>query len=282
MKNRLLAGTGLLLSIAMLSPMRRAAADEGLCAPPPDTTESWKLVQAPGIAMRLPPGYTQYSRNDQGVTYSTGNRTIGFGLGNGPDEVSSRGQLFLLDVCNTTIGGRPVTIRVLHFTKYDPPQAPSGDAGPRYLAVARWQAIEALPGVAAYILSPDRNDLGRLKAVFYSADVGIKMPSPCRPVSHLPPPDSVVDSAAIALRLASSPAPWPIGVMELTLRFDSAGALGSMAVGDGDLPDVVKRSIAMVIGTNVRERPRGSVKLQVNSTPAGFGYATLEVISCPK
>ena len=126
-------------------------------------------------------------------------------------------------------------------------------------------------------------DLRRYKGVFYTANVGVKIPPPCVPESHLPSTDSLVDSAAIDSRLRAGAAPWPEGNALLMLRFDSTGALASMAVTSADLPDSTKRALALVVGTNVRERAPGvpiSIQLRVASTPAGFAYTVASAVAC--
>jgi hypothetical protein len=280
-----LAGAVCLTALAGLAaafaPFAPPKADEGLCVPPPDTMQSWKVVQAPGISVRIPPGFDQSYRSDQRAVYGSGQRYIGFGLGDGPDEIATGGQLDLIDACSTDIGGRPVTIKVLHITLYDKMFTPTGNAGPRYVAHARWPATGKQPTVMAYIISRDRLDLRRLKGVFYTADVGVIVPPKCMPLVPLPAADSIVDSAAIAMRLGVRPSAWPLGTMEVVLRFDSAGVLASMGVTGGNLPDSTKRAIALVVGTNARERPTWAAKLKVTSGGGGFGYEVLEAITCP-
>jgi len=284
-RHRLAGATFFLAMLAgvavAFAPAAPPHADEGLCVPPPDTISKWKMVPGPGMSMRMPPGFNQYFRSDQVVLYATGWKMIGFGLGEGPDDLSTKGALDLLDACTTEIGGRPVTIKALHITLYDRMFAPTGNAGPRYVAVARWQTFGEHPTVSAYIISRDRLDLRRLKDVFYSADVGVIVPPKCMPLVPLPAADSIVDSASIAMRLGAPPSPWPLGTVEMVLRFDPAGALGSMGVTGGSLPDSTKRAIAMVVGTNARERPTFAVKLKVTSGGGGFGYEVLEAITCP-
>jgi len=117
--------------------------------------------------------------------------------------------------------------------------------------------------------------------VFFTAEVGVK---PCVEQSPLPAADSVIDSAAIAIAVASKPAPWPAGNVVIQLKFDSAGSLGAIAVTAGDLPDSTKRAVAMVVGTNVRERmlhAPSTVQLRVISANAGVSYAVEKAVVCP-
>jgi hypothetical protein len=97
-------------------------------------------------------------------------------------------------------------------------------------------------------------------------------------------PDSIIDSAAIAMSLSGKPAPWPAGNAILQLKFDSAGSLGAIAVTAGDLPDSTKRAVAMVVGTNARERSLGApsiVQLRVISAAGGVSYAVEKATVCP-
>jgi hypothetical protein len=152
------------------------------------------------------------------------------------------------------------------------------------MALARWRTINGLPTVTAWISSNNRNDLHDLKGVFYTADVGVKPPKPCVDQVPLPAPDSIVDSAAIAISLASKPAPWPAGNAVIQMKWDSAGSLGAIAVTAGDLPDSTKRVVAMVVGTNARERALGAasvVQLRVTSAAAGVGYTVERAAVCP-
>ena len=259
-----------------------AGMDDGLCVPPDDDISKWHLLDVAGISVRVPPNFTQIQRFGDAMFASTGNRNIAVRGGEGPDENSSGGTFALVDACSTTIGGRPVRLKVLYFTIYDPPQAPSGNRGPRYVALARWGAIEKLPTATAWIVSPDRSELRKLRAVFYSADVGVKVPPPCFRQRPLPAIDSVLDTAAIAMRQQAEPARWPAGFAVLVFQFDTTGAVEGMAVAEGDLSDSTKRALVLLAGTNARERARGQVRLRVTSSTAGFAYEIVEATICPK
>ena len=190
-------------------------------------------------------------------------------------------------ICSTRAAPRSavgrVTIKVLHVTLYDQMFTPTGNAGPRYVALARWAATGKLPTVSAYIISRDRLDLRRLKGVFYTADVGVIAAAQVHAARPAAAADSIVDSAAIAMRLVrSNAAPWPLGAVELVLRFDSAGALGSMA---RDRRATCRtRPSARSPWSSAPTRASDAtwaVKLRVTSAAAGFGYQVLEAITCP-
>jgi len=269
---------------AALAPAERRRADDGMCVPPTDDTTGWQRVQSGDISLLVPKSFSITVHSPGWVYVTNGSREIGLGRGDGPDELSTSGNVSLLNTCSTVIGGRPVTIQVLYFEVYDRPQAPTGNSGPKYVADARWGTFKGLPTVSAFILSNVRADLRKLRQVFYTADVGVKPPPPCRPQQPKPRADSVVDSAAVASRLSSDGKPWPPGTATLMLRFDSSGALGSMAVTAGDLPDSTKRSLAMIVGTNVRDQAAGapaSIELKVTSAAAGFGYEVMSATVCP-
>lgn len=266
-------------SVAVLAmafaPAERGAMDEGMCAPPPVDTAKWKLMQTTGISMKVPPGFSQVHREENYIVFGSGPKQIAVFHGEGPDEVATRGALALttLSTCTTIIGGRPVSIQVEKI------------GISTYLALARWRTINGLPTVTAWIYSNNRNDLHDLKGVFYTADVGVKPPKLCVDQTPLPAPDSVVDSAAIAVALAAKPAPWPVGNAVIQMKFDSAGSLGSIAVTAGDLPDSTKRAVAMVVGTNVREQTLhapSTVQLRVTSTAAGVSYTVEKAVVCPQ
>jgi hypothetical protein len=261
----------------------RTVADDGMCVPSVDDTAGWRLMKLQAISVRVPPAFDQAYRNQEQLTFVSGSKQVSIHRGEGPEEITTNGVISLISSCNTMIGGRPVTMKVMHFTRYDPPQMPSADAGPRYVALARWGAGDGLPTVTAWIVSNDRMVLRQLKGIFYTADVGVKPPAPCIPQSPLPAPDVIVDSAAIAMRQRENPDSWPAGVTVLMLRFQSSGALGGISVLSGDLPDATKRALAMIVGTNARDRApgdSGSVQLRVHSSPAGFSYEVVESLNC--
>ena len=272
------------LIVARASAARRTA-DEGMCNPPTTTdTAGWHVVRAQGISLRVPHNFTEEHHRGNWTYLLAGQREIGLGLGEGADEVTMGATTDLIDGCRTMIGGRPVEIRVLQFTVNDRPLAPSGDRGMKYIADARWAAVDSFPTVSAFIFSNDRTDLRRLKGVFYTADVGVKPKPPCAPMKPLPAADSVLDSAAIAMRVGADGKTWPTGSAVLMLRFDAEGALASMGVTGGDLPDSAKHSLAILVGTNVRTRPKGgpsAVQLKVTSAASAFAYEVTDALSCP-
>ena len=280
-------GALLVFAVATIAAVARAprrATDEGMCAPSDDDTTGWRLVKTPAISLRVPPRFSEEHRRGTWTVLVAGQKQIGLGLGEGLDEIASGGTFELMDGCKTVIGGRSVDIRVLRFTVYDAPQAPSGNLGPKYIADARWVASNGLPTVSAFIFSNDKSDLRRYKGVFYTADVGVKPPPPCTPIKPMPAADSVVDSAAIAMRLQSDARQWPPGSAIMMLRFDSAGTLASMGVTSADLPDSTKRALAMLVGTNVRSRPAGvpsAVQVKVTSTASALGYEVVSANLCP-
>ena len=69
----------------------------------------------------------------------------------------------------------------------------------------------------------------------------------------------------------------------LQLRFSRSGTLGSIGVLAGDLPAATERALALIVGTNVRDRANGdsgSVQLKVLSSPAGLSYEVIESLVC--
>ncbi len=263
-----------------------AAADDGLCTPPDDDESKWIRVEVQGIAVHVPPAFSEVRRYGDLLWALAGNRGIGIRQGEGPDEMMTGGRFSLLDACETSMGGRPVRVSVLYFTNYDAPLAPSGNRGPRYVGFARWPAMDGMPTVTAWIITAVRSDLRNLRGVFFSAEVGVKAPPPPPPLCVLlrPPPgvDSVLDTAAIARRVQAEATHWPAGFAVLALQFDSTGAIADIAATEGDLPDSTKRVLAELVGTSVRERAAGEVRVRVTSSAAGFRFDVLEALVCPR
>ena len=226
--------------------------------------------------MKVPSSFQRQENTPTSVTYGTDVRRVSLFLGDGEYPHADAGTTEL-GSCSTRIGGRMVTISVRKY-------AETKSAPFVYVATARWDASAGLPAVAALIIANDPVTLDRMKVVFYTAEVsGAKGAIAC--VTEDPPPtaDAVVDSAAIALRAKEVASGFPTGSAVLQLRFSRSGTLGSIGVLAGDLPAATERALALIVGTNVRDRASGdsgSVQLKVVSWHEGIGYEVLESIVC--
>jgi hypothetical protein len=273
-RSALIAGVAIIA--AGVAPRAAHAADPGMCDPPAMDTAGWQYMRTVGIAVKVPSSFQRIEIDPTSVTYGSGVRRVSIFFGDGQVPNVDAGTTEL-GSCSTRIGGRPVTITLFKY-------APTKSAPYVFEAVARWDSTAGLPAVAALILATDAVTLDRLKVVFYTAEVGgAKAAIAC--VTEDPPPtaETVVDSAAVALRARESPGGFPPGSALLLLRFSTAGTLASVGVLAGDLPDATKRQLALIVGTNVRDRAPGaavSVQLRVNSTRAGLAYEVTESLVC--
>jgi hypothetical protein len=229
-----------------------------------------------GIAVKVPSSFERQENTPTSVTYGTDVRHVSLFLGDGEYPHTDAGTTEL-GSCSTRIGGRAVTITVRKY-------AETKSAPFVYVATARWDASAGLPAVAVLIVASDPVTLDRMKVVFYTAEVGgAKAVIAC--VTADPPPgaDVVVDSAAIAMRAKEVASGFPTGSMMLQLRFSRNGTLGSIGVLAGDMPAASERALALIVGTNVRDRANGdsgSVQLKVVSWHEGLGYEVVESIVC--
>jgi hypothetical protein len=262
-----------MISAAIARGERGAA---GWCDAPAMDTVGWQYARTVGIAAKVPSSLERQETTPTSVTYGTDVRHVSLFLGDFEYPHTEAGTTEL-GSCSTRIGGRPVTITVRKY-------AETKSAPFVYVATARWDASAGLPAVGAMIIANDPVTLDRMKVVFYTAEVGgAKAAIACVPEDPPPVADAVVDSAAIAMRVKEIPSGIPTGSTVLQLRFSRAGTLGSIGVLAGDLPAATERALALIVGTNVRDRANGdsgSVQLKVVSWHEGIGYEVLESSVC--
>jgi hypothetical protein len=262
----------------------RGDASGAFCIRPTEALTGWRFVKAQGISVWVPPSFTQELRRGNDVYLESGQLRIALGQGLGLDVDTLGESRDEIDYCTGRIGDRPVEIHIMQFTINDPPLAPSGNRGIKYIAYAFWKAYDPMPPVFAYMVSDNRMDLHRWRWVLYSADVGMETGERCYSLKPFPPIGSIVDSAAIAVRMRADTSTLPASATSILLRFDSSGVLDSIRVTSSDLPYPTARSLEAIIGTNVRAHPRGApwaVELKVTSKENALGYELTDAVTCP-
>ncbi|HEX6534197.1 MAG TPA: hypothetical protein VF041_06345 [Gemmatimonadaceae bacterium] len=148
----------------------RGRMEDGLCTPPESVDAKWHPAEAEGVSFRIPKGYTISQSGADFRVYSAGQRHIGIEWGRGPGEIESGGELNPISECRTTIDGRIVTISLFHWTRIDQAMAPSGDAGTKYLLVARFPAVQGSHAVSLWVFTPYRGDAMQFRRVFWTVE----------------------------------------------------------------------------------------------------------------
>ncbi|HEX7943003.1 MAG TPA: hypothetical protein VF488_14415, partial [Gemmatimonadaceae bacterium] len=151
---------------AHAAPVRGPGA--ALCTSPKSIDPTGHAIEAEGVSLRIPRGYTISGSGGDYRVYSAGQRHIGVEWGRGPGEIESGGTLQSISECRTVIDGRIVAISMFSWTRIDEAMAPSGDAGTKFLVVARFPSVEGSHAVSVWIFTPFRGDAMQFRQVFWT------------------------------------------------------------------------------------------------------------------
>ena len=164
-------------SCLLLVANRAAAASRAdLCSVPNMKTDKWhSTTEVGGMTVMLPPGFVA-----RGIATGTGNadshgyfsgthRFILIGSGSGPSNLSVGGAALLQTAdCETVLGGRRAELTSYTWTEEDDAMSPSGQAGPQYMAVARFFATGTQREVYVAFKSNIQSDIGSNRQIFWT------------------------------------------------------------------------------------------------------------------
>jgi hypothetical protein len=289
-----------------------AASRADLCSTPTMKTEKWHSVsEVGGMTVMLPPGFvargiiTGSSNADSHGYFSGTHRYILIGSGSGPSALSSTTAALLQTAdCNTILNGRRVELSSYTWTVEDARMSPSGDAGPQYMAVARFFATGTQREVYVAFKSNIQSDIGSNRQLFWtvsfpgsagdataSAQTPVAVPAfagtspapaptPATPPAcvakadpALPAASAVVDSGLVQSLIAGS-GPMPKGYALMALKFDGP-SLAGIAVTQSDLPDPTQKQLATLVASNLKPRDTKSPSafvLRVDTQDEGLRY----------
>jgi len=257
------------------SSTRAAAAD--LCAKPTDLdTSKWERAQVNYLVMKVPPGYSRTKSVANYAQYTSGRRTITFGLTDGPSSANTGGTMRQLSECKTVIGFRPVII-----TSYDVKSV-------KFIVVARWPAIGEMQAASVWYETIERADIEDMRGVFCTmsftshvteeagaAGATGAAPVPCTappPSGPLPPIDAVTDTALVGM-FANSLEGKTKGYAVLAFNFDPSGAVSQTVVKASDLPEEGQHRLATLLAPNIKPHQQGwpnPLLLKVDETPTSL------------
>lgn len=139
-----------------------------LCTKPKTLDATWHPMEAEGVTFRIPKGFTIGASGPDYQVYSAGQRHIGIEWGRGPGEIETGGSLDPISECRAVIDGRIVDITLFSWTRIDAPMAPSGDAGTKFLLVARFPSVTSSHAVSLWVFTPYRTDATRYRQLFWT------------------------------------------------------------------------------------------------------------------
>jgi hypothetical protein len=285
---------------------------EGMCDVPKMKTEKWQSrSEVGGMTILLPPGF-----GSGGIGSSTGTEESGahyyhngehrlliLGFGSGLQSILRDPDVTEKSECETVIGGRRVLITVYNWVNEDRALSASGNAGARFLSVARYYATGSSPAVFVAFISNVPYEVMSFKPIFWTVSFGEATPAPAAtlvaanpatapaagpactpapPLPNLPLASAVIDSAVVQSLLAGA-APIPTGYEVMKLQFDTSGELAGMAVAQSDLPEASQRELAAVVGTNLKPhdgKAPASILLRIDAAATGLRYSVISPSSC--
>ena len=264
------------------------------------------------MTVMLPPGFvargiaTGSANADTHGYFSGTHRYIMIGSGSGPSNLSVRGAAMLQTAdCETVLGGRRAELTSYTWTEEDDNMSPSGQAGPQYMAVARFFSSGPQREVYIAFKSNIQSDIGSNRQIFWTvafpgfaggatppasqtvgaspaaagpgavaAAVAPAAPA-CVPKADpsLPAASAVLDSALVQM-LISGAGPMPKGYALMSLKFDGA-SLAGINVSQSDLPDQAQKQIATLVASNLKPHDAKSpaaFMLRVDTQEQGLHY----------
>jgi hypothetical protein len=300
-------------SVLLLAASRATAASRGdLCSAPTMKTDKWHSVsEVGGMTVLLPPGFvargiaTGSGNADTHGYFSGTHRFIMIGSGSGPSNMSVGGAALLQTAdCETVLSGRRAELTSYTWTAEDDAMSPSGQAGPQYMAVARFFATGSQREVYVAFKSNIQSDIGANRQLFWTiafpgfaggatppqsqtvsaslvaagpgAVAAVAPPAPaCVPKSDptLPTANALLDSALVQM-LISGAGPMPKGFAVMALKFDGA-SLAGINVAQSDLPDAAQKQLATLVASNLKphdSKSPAAFMLRIDSQDAGLHY----------
>jgi hypothetical protein len=301
-------------SCLFLAASPAAAVSRGdLCSAPTLKTDKWhSTTEVGGMTLMLPPGFvargmaTGTNNADTHGYFSGTHRFIMIGSGSGPSNLTMGGaELLQTADCETVLGGRRVELTSYTWTGEDNRMSPSGQAGPQYMAVARFFATGAQREVYIAFKSNIQSDIGSNRQLFWtvafpgfaggatppaSQTVGASLvaaapgavaaaPSPAAPACvpkadpALPAASAVVDSALVQMLISGS-GPIPKGHALMALNFDGT-SLAGISVSQSDLPDPMQKQLATLVASNLKPhdaKSPSSFVLRIDTQDEGLHY----------
>jgi hypothetical protein len=304
-----LLGSSCLLLVANRA---TAASRADLCSAPTMKTDKWhSTTEVGGMTVLLPPGFVARGIATGGVGadshgyFSGTHRFILIGSGSGPSNMSGTGAALLQTAdCETVISGRRVELTSFTWTEEDDRMSPSGQAGPQYMAVARFFATGAQREVYVAFKSNIQSDIGSNRQIFWTISfpgfAGGATPPASQTVSTslvaagpgavaaaapaapacvpkadptLPAASAVLDSALVQMLISGS-GPMPKGYALMSLKFDGA-SLAGINVAQSDLPDPTQKQLATLVASNLKPHDAKSpanFMLRVDAQEQGLHY----------
>jgi hypothetical protein len=297
-----------------------------MCAAPKMKTEKWQLrSEVGGMTLLLPPGFTAgghsyYLETADSHFYQSGeHRSIAVGSGRGPAFVGHNSSISEESECETVIADRRVNITKYRWVIEDPTLSASGQAGSRFLVVARFYAQGEMREVYVSFESNSPSDFNFYRGLFWTvsfegarpstvaaaatpATLGAPAPTaaaeapsaaaaPPAAVSQaacaapaLPSTDAVLDSSVVRMLIATG-TPIPRGYEVLALQFSGTGELSGMSIEQSDLPQASQHELSSVIATNLKSHDvhdPSTFLLRIDSSDSGLRYAVLPLSACGK
>ena len=275
-------------------------------------TDKWHSTsEVGGMTVMLPPGFVA-----RGIATGTGNadshgyfsgthRFILIGSGSGPSNMSVGGAALLQTAdCETVLAGRRAELTSYTWTEEDDAMSPSGQAGPQYMAVARFFATGSQREVYVAFKSNIQSDIGSNRQIFWTVAfpgfAGGATPAQSQTVSAslvaagpgavaaatpaapacvpkadptLPAASSVLDSALVQMLISGSGA-IPKGFAVMALKFNGA-SLAGINVAQSDLPEPTQKQLATLVASNLKPHDAKSpaaFMLRVDTQDAGLHY----------
>jgi len=286
-----------------------------MCSQPKMKTDKWHSISAPaGMTLMIPQGYvvrgngsgTMRDMADARFFWSGEHRWIAVGSGAGPSALTWGSGANRTDDCETQIAGRRVEISKYEWTNEDGGMSPSGNAGGRYVAVARFFSTASQRESFIAYQTNIQSDVSSMRQLFWTASFGGDTPvaaaapatqvaasgpaaatpaAACtpRPEPNLPALDAVVDSSVVQMLVANAAPPIPKGFEVISLKFDDQGGVSGISVAESDLPDPTQRQLTTLVASNLKQKdPKApsTFLLRVETQAPGVRYQVLPIASC--
>jgi hypothetical protein len=302
-------------AVALLSITNQASASSrfDLCSAPTMKTEKWhSLSEIGGMTILMPPGFVAggvwigASIPDAHGYVSGSHRFILVGSGAGPSNLNVRGAVLTQTAdCETVLNGRRAELTTYMWNEEDNSMSPTGQAGPQYMAVARFFSTGSQREVFAAFKSNIQSDIGANRQMFWTitfpgyaggatsaaqqtvassliaaAPGGVAAAPPVAAPPCVPKPDptlpaasAVVDSALVQMLISGAPA-MPHGFALMSLKFDGS-SLAGLSVAQSDLPDPVQKQLVTLVASNLKPHDAKSppaYMLRVDTQDQGLHY----------